>query len=42
MSESLKILHDEIVNCKKCDLCETRKNAVPGKGNKNAKVMFVG
>ena len=42
MSESLKILHDEIVNCKKCDLCETRKNAVPGKGIKNAKVMFVG
>ena len=42
MHESLEILHNEIVNCKKCDLCETRKNAVPGKGNKNAEVIFVG
>ena len=28
--------------CKKCDLCITRKNAVPGKGNKNADVIFIG
>ena len=42
MYESLKLLHDEIINCKKCNLCETRKNAVPGKGNKNTEIVFVG
>ncbi|MBP7859600.1 uracil-DNA glycosylase [Patescibacteria group bacterium] len=31
-----------IVSCKKCRLCQTRKNAVSGEGNINAKVVFVG
>ena len=29
-------------NCKKCKLCSGRKNVVIGKGNKNAKIMFIG
>ena len=28
--------------CKKCELCETRIMAVPGKGNFDADVIFVG
>ena len=42
MYESLELLKEEIIDCKKCDLCNTRKNSVPGKGNKNAEVIFVG
>ena len=30
-----------IVNCHRCPLCETRKNAVMGKGNFNADIMFI-
>ena len=33
---------NEVVACTKCRLCETRRNAVPGEGSKDAKVMFVG
>ena len=29
-------------NCKKCPLCENRKNVVVGVGNPDAKVMFIG
>lgn len=32
----------EVIACTKCRLCETRRNAVPGEGSDNAKVMFVG
>ena len=42
MYESLELLKEEIIDCKKCDLCKTRKNSVPGKGNKNAQIVFVG
>lgn len=28
--------------CRKCGLCETRTNVVPGSGNPHAKVMFIG
>jgi DNA polymerase len=35
-------LYKIIKNCKKCDLYLTRKNAVPGTGNGNEAVMFVG
>ena len=31
-----------IGDCKKCRLCELRKNIVVGEGNPNAKLMFVG
>ena len=39
---SLKIIQEKVKTCKKCDLCITRKNAVPGKGNQNADVIFIG
>ncbi len=31
-----------IRNCKKCRLCETAKNAVPGEGNLDAEIVFIG
>lgn len=31
-----------IHNCRKCDLGERRQNAVPGEGDRNAFIMFVG
>jgi len=39
---SLKINQEKVKTCKKCDLCDTRKNAVPGKGNQNVDIIFVG
>ena len=42
MQESLEFLKEKIIVCKKCDLCKTRKNSVPGKGSKNAQIIFVG
>ena len=39
---SLKIVQEKVKICKKCDLCNTRRNAVPGKGNQKADVVFVG
>jgi uracil-DNA glycosylase family 4 len=31
-----------VVNCTLCKLCYDRKNAVPGRGNLNSKILFVG
>lgn len=42
MFSSWKELEQAIINCKKCLLHKTRKNAVPGEGSKNAKLMFIG
>ncbi|MGB2579349.1 DNA polymerase [Elusimicrobium simillimum] len=39
---ALKELADQILVCKKCPLGATRLNAVPGEGNANARLMFVG
>jgi len=39
---SLKIIQEQVKICQKCDLCITRKNAVPGKGNQNADIVFIG
>ena len=39
---SLEIIQEKVKNCKKCDLCTSRKNAVPGKGDHNADIVFVG
>jgi len=33
---------EEIKKCEKCELCKTRTQAVPGDGNLNAEIMFVG
>ena len=32
----------QIKSCKSCKLCNTRKKAVPGEGNKKSPVMFIG
>lgn len=39
---SVSEIQNEVRNCTKCDLCTTRTNAVPGKGNFNADIMFIG
>ena len=39
---SLTAIQKKVKNCKKCDLCTGRKNAVPGKGNHNADIVFIG
>ena len=41
-TSSLTTIQKKIRLCQKCDLCITRKNAVPGKGNHNADVVFIG
>jgi len=38
----LEKLNSKIRNCKKCPLWKTRKNAVPGEGPTNAKIMILG
>ncbi len=40
-SESLHRIKEEIINCNKCSLSETRKNALPGEGNTKARIMLV-
>ena len=38
----LDSIAENVRECQKCELCETRINAVPGKGNFDADVIFVG
>lgn len=38
----LVLIASEVVGCVKCPLHKSRKNAVPGEGNPNAKIMFIG
>jgi len=40
--EIMKDITDKVRVCRKCSLGSYRKNAVPGEGNLNAKIMFVG
>ena len=35
-------LLEEISGCEKCRLCQTRTNVVPGEGDPNARLMFIG
>lgn len=42
MQQELESIKQNVINCTKCDLCKTRTNAVPGKGNFQAEVIFVG
>lgn len=37
-----ELLEDEIRRCTRCPLHKSRRNPVPGEGNKNSSVMFVG
>ena len=39
---SLEEVKNQVITCTKCDLCKTRKNSVPGKGNHNTEIIFVG
>lgn len=38
----LEQMKDVIGECRKCRLCETRNNVVPGEGNEHARLMFIG
>ena len=40
--DSLEKISSEVVSCRKCRLCEMRKEAVPGEGSSKAMAMFVG
>jgi len=42
MRVSWQQLLDEVYACRKCRLCATRTNVVPGEGNPGADLMFIG
>ncbi len=42
MSQELEKIKQNVIKCTKCDLCKTRTNAVPGKGNFQSDVIIVG
>ncbi|RZD42340.1 MAG: uracil-DNA glycosylase [Thaumarchaeota archaeon] len=42
MKKKLEIVKQNVIKCTKCDLCKTRTNSVPGKGNFQSNVIFVG
>ncbi|PIW33202.1 MAG: uracil-DNA glycosylase [Nitrosopumilales archaeon CG15_BIG_FIL_POST_REV_8_21_14_020_37_12] len=42
MDSELEAIRQSVVECTNCDLCKTRTNAVPGKGNFQSDVIFVG
>ena len=42
MVSKLEKIWQQVLVCKKCDLCKTRINAVPGKGSSNAELLFIG
>ena len=40
--KQLEKINEEVDRCRKCELGSLRTNAVPGEGNPNARIMFVG
>jgi DNA polymerase len=42
LKQKLEIIKQNVIKCTKCDLCKTRTNSVPGKGNFQSNVIFVG
>jgi len=40
--KDLERIANQILNCKKCELWKNRRNAVPGEGNPDAEIMFIG
>ena len=42
MKQKLEIIKQNVIECTKCELCKTRTNSVPGKGNFKSDVIFVG
>ncbi|TMC88393.1 MAG: uracil-DNA glycosylase [Chloroflexi bacterium] len=41
-AEILKEVAAEVSTCANCDLCKSRTRAVPGEGNPQAKILFIG
>lgn len=39
---NLDTIKQQVIECTKCELCKTRTNSVPGKGNYQSDVIFVG
>ena len=39
---TLKQIEKQIISCKKCGLCKTAERSVPGEGNINAEIVFIG
>lgn len=39
---TLEQVQNQVISCTNCNLCKTRKNSVPGKGNHNSKIIFIG
>jgi DNA polymerase len=39
---ALTDLYKEIAVCRKCEISRTRTRAVPGEGDENAEIMFIG
>jgi len=42
MKDNLEKINEEVKSCRKCQLCETRTNTVPGCGNGKAEIIFIG
>jgi DNA polymerase len=42
MNSELEITRQKVTECTKCELSKTRTNAVPGKGNFQSDVIFIG
>ncbi|MGI0088763.1 MAG: uracil-DNA glycosylase family protein, partial [Nitrosopumilaceae archaeon] len=42
MSNELDTLKKKVISCVKCNLSNSRTNAVPGKGNPKAEILFIG
>jgi len=42
MADTMDALRSQVLSCTKCALSKSRTNAVPGKGNYNAEIMFIG
>ena len=42
MTTELEMIRKNVIECKKCELCNSRTNSVPGKGNFQSDVIFVG
>jgi len=41
-NETLELIKNYVINCVLCDLSITRKNAVPGTGGKDSKIILIG
>ena len=42
MSQTLTVIADEVRSCTKCRLHQGTRNGVPGEGNPNAEILFIG